>query len=681
VGDMQDSIDKFEQFFKTKKYYGRLLEIAKEYPDKRSVLVDFADIDKSFPNLADDLLLHPEEALRQAQDAISEIDLPIDVENLSINVRLHNLPKAHTIVIRDVRSDHLDRLISVEGIVKNAAEVRPKALKVTFECPECKTNMVLPQFTKNMVSPSQCDNFECARRGRFKIINETLIDSQILKVQEAPESIFGGEQPSELYVHLSDDLVSPPERKKVMPGNRVQLVGSLKKVPIPSRSGAQTVNYDFYLEVNHVDPTEQEFQEIDLSDEDIEKIKKFSKDPKIYEKLIASIAPSIRGNEAIKEAILLQLMGGVRKQHPDGTLVRGNVHIFIVGDPAVGKSQILRYVSGLAPKGRFVSGKKASGVGLTAAVVRDDFAGGWTLEAGALILANNGIVSVDEFDKMSDDDRSAMLEAMEQGTISIAKAGIVTTLRANTSVLAAANPKYGRFDVYKPLYEQIDLSPVILSRFDLKFTSRDLPGSDKDTLLSEHVLTALISPKTIEPEISSEFIQKYVAYARNLDPEMTEKAKELIQHFYVSWRGKYRDDDDNGGVVPLTPRQLEAMVRLSEASARIRLAKKVSLNDAKRATKLIEQSLRDLGTDPETGKIDIDRMEAGTSSVQRSRINTILTIIDELSKEQGPNIKIDDVLIEAANRGIDNLKAVELISKLKSKGDLFEPRQGILKKP
>jgi len=672
---LQDPLEKFERFFR-EHYYQQLMEVSRSYPEQRSILINYEDLDIFDVELADALLKDPDETLAIACDAIKEIDLPIEGE-YKISVRVSNLPQSQVFNIRDIRAEHIDTFLCVEGVVKSAADVRPEAIRAKFECPQCKTSIVIPQLTRKLQEPFMCDNPTCGRKGRFKLLDTDLVDSQRLKVQEPPETLIGGEQPSQLYIQLSDDLVSPKDRKKSIPGNRVHINGTIRKISIQTRAGADTTRFDLYIEANSVKTVEQEFEEIELLDEDIVEIKKLSKDPELFNKFVSSIAPSIYGYEEIKEAILLQLFGGVRKEQPDGTMIRGNIHLFLLGDPAVGKSQLLRYVSDLAPKGRFVSGKKASGVGLTAAVVRDDFAGGWTLEAGALILANNGIAAVDEFDKMSSDDQSAMLEAMEQGTISIAKAGIVTTLRANTSVLAAANPKYGRFDQYRSLTEQINLSPVILSRFDLKFPIQDIPSKEKDIELADHVLESFTKPKLIDPIISKEMIRKYVAYAKiNYKPQLTDKAKKAIKDFYIEWRGLSSEENSP---VALTPRQLEALVRMGEASAKIRLANKVTIEDAQRAINLLEFSIRALGTEPETGKIDIDRIDTGTSSAQRSHIHLILNIMENLTQEIGKNVPIEDVLAEAQDQGLDNTTAAALIDKLKQKGDLYEPKPGHLR--
>ncbi|HIJ98815.1 TPA: minichromosome maintenance protein MCM, partial [archaeon] len=683
--EINNSIERFVQFFReanSRKYYAELLKIAKVYPERKSLLVDYVDLEKFDTEIADFLLANPEEALRVAQDAIFEIDLPIEGD-YKINVRFFNSPKESEVTIRDIRAEHIERFITIEGIVKGTTEVRPEAIRIEFECPVCRKPIIMSQFGRKIRSPFVCDDPACGGRGYFKVQKVDLVDSQIIQIQEPPEDIVGSEQPAHLPVHLTDDIVSPKESKKVLPGNRIKITGLLRKIPAVSRAGAQLTKYDLYIDANYVEPIEREFEEIELNSEDEKAIKKLAKDPHLYEKFITSIAPSIFGYPEIKEAILLQLFGGIPKSQPDGTKIRGNIHLFLIGDPAVGKSQLLWYVSRLAPKGRFVSGKKASGAGLTAAVVRDEVTGGFILEAGAMILANKGIVCVDEFDKMDKDDMSAMLEAMEQGTISIAKAGIVTTLNADTTILAAANPKYGRFDTYKSLIDQIDLGTggaVVLSRFDLKFVIQDVPGPEKDTALADHVLESLTAPERIEPKLSIDLIRKYIAYAKKTSkPKLTEDAKKIIKSFYVSWRSKYREE---GGemTVALTPRQLEALIRISEASARVRLGGEVTVDDARRAIRLLEYSLRAVGYEPETGRIDIDRIDIGISSVQRGRMHTMLTIVNELTEGVGKAVPIEDILVKAKGQGIDNIAAMEVINKLKEKGDLFEPRPGYIQR-
>ncbi len=317
----------------------------------------------------------------------------------------------------------------------------------------------------------------------------------------------------------------------------------------------------------------------------------------------------------------------------------------------------------------------------TATVVKDEFMRGWALEAGALVLANNGLVCIDELDKMSPDDRSSMHEAMEQQQVTISKANIQATLNARTTILAAANPKLGRFDSFKPLVGQIDLPETLLSRFDLIFAFRDIPNKERDTVLVRHILKLHRDPEKQNPPIDTELLRKYVSYAKNnSQPKLTAAAEEEIEKFYVGLRNKYAGEHQEGAAaVPIGARQLEAIVRLSEASARVRLGDKVTVEDAKRAIKVMMAYLMKLGVDPETGRLDIDRLESGISSTQRNKIRVIQDIIENMARDSEDGaVLIDDILAAAEEQGIND--AMDIIQKMKREGELFEPKLGRLKK-
>jgi replicative DNA helicase Mcm len=334
--------------------------------------------------------------------------------------------------------------------------------------------------------------------------------------------------------------------------------------------------------------------------------------------------------------------------------------------------------------------------------VRDDFGDGqqWTLEAGALVLADQGIAAVDELDKMAADDRSAMHEALEQQSISVSKAGINATLKSRCSLLGAANPKYGRFDQYESIGEQIDLEPALISRFDLIFTVTDQPDEEEDARLAEHILrtnyagelnthraettasnyteeevetvTEEVSP-TIEPDL----LRKYVAYAkRNCFPTMTEEAKAEIQEFYVDLRAEGTGED---APVPVTARKLEALVRLAEASARVRLSDTVEQEDAERATDIARSSMEDIGMDPETGEFDADVVETGTSKSQRDRVKNILSLIGEIEEEYDEGAPVDVVVERAEEQGMEPSKAEHEVEQLKQKGEVYTPTKGHLR--
>jgi len=341
------------------------------------------------------------------------------------------------------------------------------------------------------------------------------------------------------------------------------------------------------------------------------------------------------------------------------------------------KSQILKLVSKVIPRGKYVSGKGTSAAGLTAAVIKDEMEmlGGWALEAGAMVLANRGLIAIDEFDKITKEDLIAMHEAMSVQTVSIAKASIMATLPAQVSVLAGANPKLLRFDPYKPIADQIDIPDTLLSRFDLKFALRDVPNKEKDARLASYIMETRLEPKKINPEINPQFIRKYVAYAKkNYHPKLTRQAAKNLMEFYLQMRALY-----TGDAVAITLRQNEALIRLAEASAKIRLSNEVSTEDADRAIKLMKYSLKDLGYDPTTGKFDIDRTE-GTSSSQRTKINTLLDIVRELETKLGKMVPMEEIIAAAEDTGMKVDEIEELIKRLKQEGMLFEPKQKFIQR-
>jgi replicative DNA helicase Mcm len=361
---------------------------------------------------------------------------------------------------------------------------------------------------------------------------------------------------------------------------------------------------------------------------------------------------------------------------PDSSRVRGNIHILITGDPGVGKTQILKLVSSLVPRGRYVSGTGASGAGLTATVRKDEETGTWMLEAGALILCNKGMISIDEFDKMNRDDQIAMHEATSVETVSIAKASIVATLPAQTAVLAGANPKFGRFDPFLPIGEQIQIPETLLSRFDLKFALRDKPSAAIDEQLASHIITSRIRPLSLTPPIETRLLKKYIAFARRIDRiELSEEAAEMLKNFYIDMRNKYATAESTA--VSITLRQYEALLRLAEASAKIRLDNSIRKEDAERAVKLMMASLTQLGYDMETKMFDIDRIEGGVTASKRTKMLRVIKMLEEMQKEMR-EVAIDDIKAEAENQGIDNVD--EIIDKLLKEGMIHEPRPGFIRK-
>ena len=658
----QTSTAKFEEFFATS-YKDDVFKILEKYPDERSLTVNYQSLEMFDPGLADLLIEKPEEVIEAAQIAIKNID-PL-VKDADINIRFENL--TNIVQLKDLLSKYIGTFVAADGIVRKTDEIRPRIETGVFECRGCMRLHEVEQTSGNhIIEPSLCS--ECGGRS-FRLLQEEskYIDTQTARMQEPLENLSGGTEPKQMLMILEDDLVD-----ELNPGDKVRITGTLKTFR-EERSG----KFKNYIYVNHIEPLEQEFEELHLSVEDEEKIIELSQDPHIYEKIIKSTAPSIKGYREVKEAIALQLFGGAAKQLEDETKLRGDIHILIVGDPGIGKSQILKYVSRLAPRSIYTSGKGTSGAGLTAAAVRDEL-GGWSLEAGALVLGDQGNVCVDELDKMRSEDRSALHEALEQQTVSIAKAGIMATLNSRCSVLAAANPKFGRFDRYKVLAEQIDLPAPIISRFDLIFVIEDKPSREKDSELAEHILK-IHKENTVDYEIEPELLRKYIAYARkNVNPHLTDEANEILREFYVNTRNSNPEEQ---GPVTITARQLEAIIRLAEASAKIKLKDKVEKEDAEKAVKLTMFCLKHVGLDLETGQIDADIVSGGTPKSDRDKIQRVTEEIKLLEEEFAGDAPLNVLISNMSEKyGVSQEKTEQIVGNLVQKGVIYQPTTGYFRR-
>ncbi|MEM2932718.1 MAG: minichromosome maintenance protein MCM [Candidatus Pacearchaeota archaeon] len=650
-------------------------EIIKEIKKgKKSITLSFNSILEFSHKLADWILEKPEEGLANLGFALDELGIVKGVK-----IRFTDLPFSQEIKIREIRSQHIGKLLCIDGIVRQSSDVRPQVTNALFECPACSTKMSILQLDKRFREPNKCTN--CGRKKNFKLIAKELVDAQRIVIEENPESLVGGEQPRRMSVFLKEDLVEPKMEEKTTPGSRVKVIGILKEVPIPLKSGALSTRYDLVIEANNVIPLEESFEELEITEEEEAEIKELAASPDVYEKLAKSIAQSVYGYDEIKLALALQLFSGVRKKKADGTYARGDIHILLVGDPGVAKSVILKFIANIAPRGRYVVGKAATGAGITATVVKDEFLSGWSLEAGAMVLANKGIICIDELEKMSDQDRSAMHEGMEQQTITISKANVQATLRAETSVLSAANPKFGRFDPYQHIAQQIDLPPTLINRFDLIFVLRDIPEREQDEAIADHVLKEHKNI-TRKPPIPPELLKKYIAYAKQkVVPKLTDEAIEEIKNFYVNLRSAPTSGGEDILIrpIPISARQLEALIRLSEASARVRLSQKVTAEDARRAIGLLRYSLLQVGLDQETGQIDIDRITTGVPASERAKIILVRETINRLESRLGKMIPIKELAKELEDK-ISTDEVYDIIEKLKVTGDIFEPKKGFIEK-
>jgi replicative DNA helicase Mcm len=672
----------------------RILELSDRFPEERSLEVPFATVEGVDTTLADMLLERPEEVLDAGERAMREL-LPVaGAEADGLRLRVIGLPLTVHKLIRGIRETDLNRFLALDGIVRKATEVRPQIRDAVYSCLSCRAEIHEPQDLLNPIlrEPWECYGTQggCGKsqgRTRFRLLAEKseFIDSQRIEIQENPETLKGGAHPQGLAVLLTEDLTG-----RLIPGNRVVANGVLKSLQrggTGRASAGRGTTFDLLLLGNAYEFKQREYEEIEITEDEERLIQSFKGDPNVVDKVVLSLAPTIKGMEEEKEAIALQLFGGVEKRHPDGVRIRGDIHVLLVGDPGVAKSQLLRYVADVAPRGIYTSGKGTTAAGLTAAAVKDDFGGGrWMLEAGMLVLADGGVAVVDELDKMTPEDRSAMHEALEQQTVSIAKAGITATLNARCPVLAAANPKWGRFTAERTISEQIDLPPTLLSRFDVIYSIQDRPDQARDRVLASRILQSHQEGEAREvmrasddlPVYTStapfppEFLRKYIAWARrHVRPVLSEDALRTLEDFYVRIR---RQGEEPNAPVPITARQLEALVRLSEASARARLSPTVDREDSERAIRIVEGFLRRVSTSE--GKFDIDILATGVSHSQRERVELLHTLMHSLQEQKG-SFTLEELKALADERGLPGARAEALFGVLRSQGEVLELRDGI----
>jgi replicative DNA helicase Mcm len=672
--------DAFQDLFRSfqtdeigSKYRKRLAQVAVN--NGRSLVIDFDDLIAFDPALARSVVEHPDDYIGYASSAATaqmRVEDPEYVEHAGrVFARFRRLPERQA--LRKIGAEHLKKLALVDGIVVRASQVKPTIVQAVFRCKKCLDIVREEQSGELMRGPgSACPN--CKQRSAFELLEEQskFKNTQEARIQERPEDLPPGQLPRYLDVRLEEDIVDTAR-----PGDRIALTAVVRaeKQFVGEKGRLRTFN--LFLEANYIDVVGKETEIVEITAEDEKKILEAAKDPWIARKLILSIAPSIYGYEDVKESILLLLFGGVAKQLPDGVNIRGDSHTLLIGDPGTAKSQLLQYVSRIAPRGLYTSGRGSSAAGLTAAVLREK-SGGMVLEAGALVLADKGVACIDEIDKMLPIDRVAIHEALEQQTVSVAKGGIVATLNARASVLAAGNPKMGRYDAYLNVGENINLDVTIMSRFDLIFLLRDEPNTERDTRMSEHILA--LHRTQLNPEAAPfppDFLRKYISYAKRIIPILTPDALKELQDFYLKMRSK-------GGTktvaIAITPRQLEALVRLAEARARAFLRDRVTIEDAKSAIRLMNVSMSDVGIDVTTGATDIDVIMTGIPRSFRDNMQKIMDVIIELSRESGSAEESTVLSVLKEREKVEEREALRLIGQMTKDGMIYSPKQGRLKR-
>lgn len=653
-------------------YFNNILALANEYPDKKHLEVQYKHIELFNRDLAETLIEDSDMWLAAATYAIGETPLPHD-ELLDVIVRVVGLPAEYEVEISDLKKYHVGKFLSIRCTVSKATDPRPKVTVIHFQCLRCGhiTEVTQSDETKSVDKPfAGCSDETCGKNGPYKILvpESEKVDHQFLKVQEPLESLRFGRQPKFLYVTCTEDLVD-----KAKPGDKIIINGILEgRLKIEKDGPTQFIEYN--LAANSINKSDKDFESIEITPEEEAYFIELSKSPDLENKIYSSICPSIYGHMDVKMGMAFQLFAGVRTKRKDGTDVRGDIHVILVGDPGVAKSKFLTYAVRFAPRAVMGTGGSVSGVGICGAAEKDDFDGKWAIKAGLITMAGEGgIMCLDEMDKMRPEERAAMHTAMEQQYVDIAKAGVFAHLPAMCGVLGAANPKYGRFNPYESIASQFNLGDALLSRFDLVYVIRDVVDKEFDSQLAETVLS---DDEPDMPILDSELLRKYMAYAKiNFAPKMTSEAKEYLKNFYVATRHAGIGKD----TIPITVRTLEAAKRLSAAHAKMRLSNSITLSDAKAAVDLLISNLHEVGVDPDTGELDSSVLFSGISGSQNHRIKTVKSIISKLCKQ---NISegfalVDSIKKLAEDEGIKD--SVALLNRMREKGDVFFPTQNAVK--
>lgn len=630
---VKEFLTRFKDKFGSYKYVEQIDEMMPK--SAKFIIVDYNDLVVE-PEIEIIFSTDPDRILNAFSRAIKEAlqtRFPDYAEKIKdeVRVRLVNYPLQRS--LRQINAETIGNITSVSGMVVRASEVKPLAKELVFVCPDEHQTKVIQLKGMDVKIPIICDNPSCKHRD-FELKPEAskFIDFQILRLQELPEDLPPGQLPHYIDVTIRQDLVD-----NARPGDRIILTGIVRveQESIAGITRGHSGLYRLRIEGNNIEflggrgsKTSRKIEREEISPEDEKMIKTLSQSPNVYQRLIDSFAPHIQGQSLIKEAILLLIVGSTQRLLGDGSKIRGDINVFLVGDPGTAKSEMLKFCARIAPRGLYTSGRGSTAAGLTAAVVRDK-TGIMMLEAGAVVLGDQGLVCIDEFDKMKPEDRSALHEVMEQQSASIAKGGIVATLNARTSILAAANPMYGKYDPFKNITENVNLPIPLLTRFDLIFVVRDIPGREKDEKIARHIIE-LHTPQGTDKRsvIDVDTLTKYLSYAKRSSPDLTKEAEEKILEYYLQMRNVESEE-----MITVTPRQLEGIIRLSTARARLLMKDKVEEEDAERAIFLIQSMLQDAGVDVNTGKVDLGVLQGRP----RSEVSKMQLFMDVLKSMEGDN--------------------------------------------
>jgi len=617
---------------------------------KRDVLVNLDVIEGWNPNISGIII---NEGIRYGiaafEKAISEVTGASDVE---VGFYGECIP---FVKVHEISSKNIGKMVRIRGLVNRTYFIKPMAVRVVFKCRECGINTVpILQESPFALTPpfGKCESCKMPK-PKYDVVEELseYMDSQEFSIQEAYEDVSGRIPQRLRLITYKKYLIN-----KVYCGDLVEITGIIRLIPEYRRRSKSRFNTP-YMEVHHIKKKSKDPESMEITKEEEEKIIELSKKPNIYPILVKNVAPSLYGMDDCKEASLLSLFGGVTKHRRDIT-VRGNIHVFFIGDPATAKSQLLRAVAELSPRGMFSSGRGATAAGLTASLTKDEN-GEWIIEAGVLVLADKGVACIDEIDKMRKEDRVNIHEAMASQIVSINKAGIHSTLMARTAVIAAANPTLGNYDRSKSVFENLSsFPPALFSRFDLIFILIDKPKDAFDRKVVEHIANDNEASETIDREL----FKKYIAYAKRINPVVSKEAKEFLMEHFLSIR-KRMSEAWTEETTPITFRQFEALIRLCEAHARILLKENADMEDAEAVVEIFNKFLRNIN-------FDFGTLEGGPSkSTKKYAMEVVRSII--INKQTSDGIGYSAIVEEAIAKGISKSRAKQAVNELINSSSIF----------
>ena len=678
VNDLEEFLRAYKDRTGNYKYFDRINNLMAS--NSTSLVVDYIDFDTFKPDLAKLITNEPDEMFDAFNRAIFNVlyeihpDYANETQN-NIKVRIGNYTVQKS--LREINAEVINKLVGVSGMVVRSSEVKPLAKKIGYRCLSCGEITEAQLRGLVLKKPLRCG--KCSEK-ELEMDPDTsiFIDFQMVRLQELPEDLPAGHLPHYLEVTIIGDLVD-----QCRPGDRILLTGIVRIEQEQLSQQIKTSLFRLRMEGNNIeylggrtaDKDSRTIERLEISNEDEKHIFALARKNDAYDILISSYAPHVYGHEVIKEVILLLIVGSVTKRLEDGSARRGDINVFLVGDPGTAKSEMLKFAAKIAPRGLYTSGRGSTAAGLTAAVIRDK-SGIMMLEAGAVVLGDQGLVCIDEFDKIKPEDRSSLHEVMEQQTCSVAKGGIVATLNARTSILSAANPLYGKYDPFKNITENVNLPIPLLTRFDIIYVIRDIPEKEKDHRIASHILELhRESEKTGQYLIDIDLFSKYLAYSKTMEPKLTIEAIDKIRDYYMKMRNV-----ESEGMITVTPRQLEGLVRLATARSKLLLKDYVDSEDAERAIYLIQTMLETAGVDVNTGRVDLGVLH-GKPQSEISKLKLFMEVFNGLSGQDKNDVEEKNFINELIQTGrFSEDDAKNFLNKAMQNGQIYERRSGFYAK-